>query len=79
VSDLHGIILEILQDGEFHAKESFGVGLTISSQQIDEVLHELQASGLALISPDGLGYRLSDSVELLSKTTIFDYLSTGAP
>lgn len=79
MSDLHGIILEILQDGEFHTKKSFGVGLTVSSQQIDEVLDDLQASGLAVISSDGLGYRLSDSVELLNKTTIFDYLSTGAP
>jgi len=79
VSDLHGIILEILQDGEFHTKKSFGVGLAISSDQIDEVLHELQASGLVLISPEGLGYRLSDSVELLGRTAIFDYLSTVDP
>ena len=79
MSDLHGIILEILQDREFHTKKSFGVGLTVSYQQIDEVLDDLQASGLAIISSDGLGYRLSDSVELLNKTTIFDYLSTGAP
>ena len=68
MSDLHGIILEILQDGEFHTKKSFGTGLAISSDQIDEVLHELQASGLVLISPEGLGYRLSGSVELLSRT-----------
>ena len=79
MSDLHGIILEILQDGEFHTKKSFGVGLAISSHQIDEVLHELQASGLVLISPEGLGYRLSDSVELLGRTAIFDYLSTVDP
>lgn len=79
MSDLHGIILEILQDGEFHMKKSFGAGLAISSDQIDEVLHELQASGLVLISPEGLGYRLSDSVELLSRTAIFDYLSTVDP
>ena len=79
MSDLHGIILEILQDGELHTKKSFGTGLTISSDQIDEVLHELQASGLVLISPEGLGYRLSDSVELLSRTAIFDYLSSVDP
>ncbi|XXK59075.1 biotin--[acetyl-CoA-carboxylase] ligase [Porticoccaceae bacterium nBUS_09] len=79
MSDLHGIILEILQDGEFHTKKSFGAGLAISSDQIDEVLHELQASGLVLISPEGLGYRLSDSVELLGRTAIFDYLSTVDP
>jgi BirA family biotin operon repressor/biotin-[acetyl-CoA-carboxylase] ligase len=79
VSDLHGIILEILQDGELHTKKSFGMGLAISSDQIDEVLHELQASGLVLISPEGLGYRLSDSVELLSRTAIFDYLSSVDP
>ena len=79
MSDLHGIIFEILQDGEFHMKKSFGAGLAISSDQIDEVLHELQASGLVLISPEGLGYRLSDSVELLSRTAIFDYLSTVDP
>ena len=79
MSDLHGIILEILQDGEFHTKKSFGVGLAISSDQIDEVLHELQASGLVLISSEGLGYRLSDSVELLSRTAIFDYLSSVGP
>ena len=79
MSDLHGIIFEILQDGEFHMKKSFGAGLAISSDQIDEVLLELQASGLVLISPEGLGYRLSDSVELLSRTAIFDYLSTVDP
>ena len=79
MSDLHGIILEILQDGELHTKKSFGMGLAISSDQIDEVLHELQASGLVLISPEGLGYRLSDSVELLSRTAIFDYLSSVDP
>lgn len=79
MSDLHGIILEILQDGEFHTKKSFGTGLAISSDQIDEVLHELQASGLVLISSEGLGYRLSDSVELLSRTAIFDYLSSVDP
>ena len=79
MSDLHGIILEILQDGELHTKKSFGMGLAISSDQIDEVLHELQASGLVLISSDGLGYRLSDSVELLSRTAIFDYLSSVDP
>ncbi len=79
MSDLHGIILEILQDGEFHTKKSFGAGLAISSDQIDEVLHELQASGLAVVSAEGLGYRLSDSVELLSTKAIFDYLSTAYP
>jgi len=72
MSDLQGKILKILQKGGFHSGESLGRQLNVSRTAIWKQLQKLEALGLELESVKGVGYRLPDSFELLSKAKILN-------
>jgi BirA family biotin operon repressor/biotin-[acetyl-CoA-carboxylase] ligase len=74
MSDLQAKILKILQKGEFHSGESLGRQLGVSRTAIWKQLQKLEALGLQLESIKGVGYRLPDSFELLSKPVILNYI-----
>ena len=74
MSDLQGKILKILENGEFHSGESLGRQLSVSRTAIWKQLQKLEALGLPLESLKGVGYRLPDSFELLSKIAIIKHI-----
>ena len=75
MSDLQSKILKILQNGGFHSGESLGRQLNVSRTAIWKQLRALEALGLEIESVKGVGYRLPDSFELLSKATILNHIA----
>ena len=75
MSDLQSKILKILQNGGFHSGESLGRQLNVSRTAIWKQLRALEARGLEIESVKGVGYRLPDSFELLSKATILKHIA----
>ena len=75
MSDLQSKILKILQNGGFHSGESLGRQLNVSRTAIWKQLRALEARGLEIESVKGVGYRLPDSFELLSKATILNHIA----
>jgi len=72
--DLQAKILKTLQKDELHSDESLARELGVSRTAIWEQLQKLEGLGLQLESIKGVGYRLPDSFELLSKTVILNYI-----
>ncbi len=75
MSDLQGKILKILQNPGFHSGESLGRQLNVSRTAIWKQLQALETLGLELESVKGVGYRLPDSFELLSKAKILHHIA----
>lgn len=68
-------LLTILADGHFHSGESLGQSLGISRAAVWKHLQALKGRGIEIHSVPGKGYRLTDSIELLSEPQIRAALS----
>ena len=68
-------IIHILADGAFHSGESLGLRLGVSRAAIWKQMSQLEKLGLQVYSVKGKGYRLANSIELLSEPLIRAHLS----
>ena len=71
-------LIRLLSDGEFHSGEEIGAELSVSRTAIWKRLKKIAAYGLLIESIQGKGYRLSQSIELLDKLVIEQYLTKSS-
>jgi BirA family biotin operon repressor/biotin-[acetyl-CoA-carboxylase] ligase len=71
-------LLEILSDGSFHSGEQIGRTLSISRTAVWKQVEKLREMGVRIHSVTGKGYRIPESVNLLSKQVILRNLGPGA-
>jgi BirA family biotin operon repressor/biotin-[acetyl-CoA-carboxylase] ligase len=71
-------LLGLLSDGHFHSGAELARTLGVSRTAIWRLIHELEALGLELSAVTGKGYRLSQTLELLSEESIVSFLSEPA-
>jgi len=71
-------LIEILSDGNFHSGEYLGRCMGVSRTAVWKKISQLEKLGLQVHSVKGKGYRLIDSLELLSKPLIRAGLSSRA-
>ncbi len=68
-------VLSLLANCEFHSGELLAQTLSVSRATIWKSIQNLTDSGLDIYAVRGRGYRLVDSIELLSQTSILNALS----
>lgn len=71
-------LIEILADGQFHSGESLGQRLNVSRTAVWKQIKQLENMGLRIHSVKGRGYRMADSLELLSGERIRSALDESA-
>lgn len=71
-------ILALLSDGTFHSGETLGIELGMSRAAISNHIKTLCGLGLDIYSVTGKGYRLAQTLDMLSVQRIAEYLPHNA-
>lgn len=68
-------LLHLLEDGQFHSGEQLAEYLGVSRAAVWKHIKKLQDYGISLEAKTNVGYRLQQSIELLSKQKILSQLN----
>ena len=75
VADLRQGIISILADGKFHSGAALAERFGLSRTAIWKQIRRFKSYGLEMFTVPGRGYRLTEPLDLLDRTTIFSALS----
>lgn len=71
-------LVSLLSDGRYYSGEQLGESISVSRAAVWKYLQQLEGLGLKLLSRKGLGYCLSDPLELLDHDLVVSRLDEAA-
>ncbi len=78
MSEWHTRLFELMADGQFHSGQQLATDLAVSRTAVWKFLQQCRDYGVEIESRHGLGYRLTQAINLLDKQQILDAMSRTA-